>query len=149
MVDIVICVWNYKWKIDFVVWLLIDMDFYKLLMCQFVFCNKFDMMVIFSLINCVQYILLVNMIDEGELCEQFDYVCLLFLLCGEFIWLCGNMFYGKCQMFCFDFMEWFENLCLLVYYFEKCGDQYELIFEGMWFEVMFWEILVFVILMEL
>lgn len=33
MVDIVICVWIYKWKIDFIVWFLIDIDFYKFLMC--------------------------------------------------------------------------------------------------------------------
>lgn len=149
IIDIVMWVYNYKWKIDLIVWLLIDMDFYKLLMCQLVFCNWFDINVIFSLINCLFKIWLVELIDESELCEQLDYVCGLLLMWGESIWLCGNIFYGKCQMFCLDFMEFLENLCLFVYYLEKCDGQYELIFEGKWFEVMLWEIFVFVVIMEL
>ena len=149
MVDIAARVWNHKWKIDPIVRSLIDTDFYKLLMCQSVFRNKPDTVVTFSLINRAQNIPLANMIDEGELREQLDYVRSLSLTRGESTWLRGNTFYGKRQMFRPDFMEWFENLRLPEYHLEKRGNQYELTFEGLWPEVMLWEVPALSILMEL
>ena len=119
MVDIATRVWNHKWKIDPIVRSLIDTDFYKLLMCQSVFRNKRDVQVKFSLINRTKTIRLADLVDEGELREQLDYVRSLSLTRGESTWMRGNTFYGKRQMFTPDFMDWFENLRLPPYQLEK------------------------------
>lgn len=149
MVDIATRVYNHKWKIDPIVRSLIDTDFYKLLMCQSIFRNHPDARVEFSLINRSKHVPLANLIDEGELREQLDHVRSLSLSKGESTWLRGNMFYGKRQMFRFDFMEWFEGLRLPDYELKRVGDQYELTFEGTWAEVMLWEIPALSIIMEL
>ncbi|MFC6761310.1 nicotinate phosphoribosyltransferase [Sulfitobacter porphyrae] len=149
MVDIATRVWNHKWKIDPIVRSLIDMDFYKLLMCQSIFRNKPDTEVTFSLINRSDHVPLAKLIDEGELREQLDHIRSLSLSRGESTWLRGNTFYGKRQMFRPDFMEWFEGLRLPPYHLERRGDQYELTFEGKWHEVMLWEIPALAVLMEL
>ncbi|SHF11040.1 nicotinate phosphoribosyltransferase [Loktanella atrilutea] len=149
MVDIATRVWNHKWKIDPIVRSLIDTDFYKLLMCQSVFRNRRDVQVTFSLINRTKSIRLADLVDEGELREQLDYVRSLSLTRGESTWMRGNTFYGKRQMFTPDFMDWFEKLRLPPYHLEKRDGQYELTFEGSWPEVMLWEIPALAILMEL
>ncbi len=149
MVDIATRVWNHKWKIDPIVRSLIDTDFYKLLMCQSVFRNKPETHVKFSLINRTKSIRLAELVDEGELREQLDHVRSLSLTRGESTWLRGNTFYGKRQMFRPDFMEWFEGMRLPPYHLEKRDGQYELTFEGLWPEVMLWEIPALSVLMEL
>ena len=149
MVDIATRVWNHKWKIDPIVRSLIDTDFYKLLMCQSIRRNKPNTRVTYSLINRTQHVPLANIIDEGELREQLDHIRSIRLSRGESTWLRGNTFYGKRQMFRPEFMEWFENLKLPAYHLEKVGQQYELVFEGSWPEVMLWEIPALSVLMEL
>jgi nicotinate phosphoribosyltransferase len=149
MVDIATRVYNHKWKIDPIVRSLIDTDFYKLLMCQSVFRNRPDTNVRFSLINRTTSIRLADLIDEGELREQLDYVRGLRLSRGESTWMRGNTFYGKRQMFRPDFMEFLEQLRLPPYQLIKRDGQYELTFEGKWPEVMLWEIPALAILMEL
>ena len=149
MVDIATRVWNHTWKIDPIVRSLIDTDFYKLLMCQSVHRNRPDTRVTFSLINRTDAVRLADLIDEGELREQLDHVRGLRLTRGESTWLRGNTFYGKRQMFRPEFMEWFEGLRLPPYHLERRDGQYELTFEGLWPEVMLWEIPALAILMEL
>lgn len=149
MVDLATRVWNHRWKIDPIVRSLIDTDFYKLLMCQSIFRNRPDTKVEFSLLNRSKHIRLADLVDEGELREQLDYVRSLSLSRGESTWLRGNMFYGKRQMFRPDFMEWFEGMRLPPYHLEKRDGQYELTFEGRWHEVMLWEIPALAVLMEL
>ena len=149
MVDIATRVWNHRWKIDPIVRSLIDTDFYKLLMCQSIFRNRPDTNVTFSLINRSTSVRLAELVDEGELREQLDYVRSLSLTRGESTWLRGNTFYGKRQMFRPDFMEWFEGMRLPPYHLEKRDGQFELTFEGRWPEVMLWEIPALAVLMEL
>ncbi|SNY91839.1 nicotinate phosphoribosyltransferase [Cohaesibacter sp. ES.047] len=147
--DLASRVYSHRWKIDPIVRSLIDTDFYKLLMAQSVFHNKPDVHVEFSLINRSKHIPLADLIDEGELRAQLDYIRTLRLSRGESTWLRGNMFYGKRSMFHSDFMEWFEELTLPPYHLERVGDQYELSFEGPWPAVMLWEIPALSVLMEL
>ncbi len=149
MADIASRVYNHKWKIDPIVRSLIDTDFYKLLMCQSIFRNRPDTTVTFSLINRTTEVRLADLIDDGELREQLDHVRSLSLSRGESTWMRGNTFYGKRQMFRPDFMDWFEGLRLPPYQLEKRDGQYELTFEGLWPEVMLWEIPALAILMEL
>ena len=149
MVDIATRVWNHKWKIDPIVRSLIDTDFYKLLMCQSIYQYHPQTKVRFSLINRSSNVQLGELIDETELREQLDHIKGLRLTRGESTWLRGNTFYGKRQMFRPDFMEWFENLRLPDYQLEKKKGQYALTFEGLWPEVMLWEIPALSVLMEL
>ncbi len=147
--DIAARVYDHSWKIDPIVRSLLDDDFYKLLMCQSIFRNKPTTRVKFSLINRSRHIRLAEMIDEGELRAQLDHVRSLSLARGESTWLRGNTFYGKRQMFRPDFMEWFENLRLPEYHLEQRDGQFELTFEGLWPEVMLWEIPALAVIMEL
>ncbi|MBC7153037.1 MAG: nicotinate phosphoribosyltransferase [Rhodobacteraceae bacterium] len=149
MAEIATRVYNHKWKIDPIVRSLIDTDFYKLLMCQSVFRNKPDTHVGFSLINRTRTIRLADIVDEGALREQLDHIRTLSLSRGESTFLRGNTFYGKRQMFSPDFMTWFEGMRLPPYHLEKRDGQYELTFEGLWHEVMLWEIPALAVLMEL
>jgi len=147
--DIATRVYNHRWKLDPIVRSLIDTDFYKLLMCQFVHRVMPETRVTFSLINRSDHVPLARLIDEGELREQLDHIRSLSLSRGESTFLRGNMFYGTRQMFRPDFMEWFEGLRLPPYHLERVGDQYELSFEGSWAEVMLWEIPALAVMMEL
>ncbi|NCM97607.1 MAG: nicotinate phosphoribosyltransferase [Rhodobacterales bacterium] len=149
MADIATRVYNHNWKIDPIVRSLIDTDFYKLLMCQSVLRNRPDTEVTFSLINRSKSIRLADLVDEGELREQLDYIRTLRLTRGEQTFLRGNTFYGKRQMFRPDFMDWFEALQLPPYQLDKRDGQYELTFRGAWPEVMMWEIPALAVLMEL
>ena len=118
-------------------------------MCQSIFRNKPNTQVTFSVINRSKNITLAELIDEGELREQLDHIRSLGVSRGESTFLRGNTFYGKRQMFRFDFMEWFENLSLPPYHLEKRDGQFELTFEGKWHEVMLWEVPALSVLMEL
>ncbi|MEM6847903.1 MAG: nicotinate phosphoribosyltransferase [Pseudomonadota bacterium] len=149
MSDIANRVWSHKWKIDPIVRSLIDTDFYKLLMCQSVYRNRPDTVVTFSLINRSHNIRLADIVDEGELREQLDHIRALSLSRGESTWLRGNTFYGKRQMFSAEFMAWFEGLRLPPYHLERRDGQFALTFEGVWPEVMLWEIPALTVLMEL
>ena len=149
MVDIATRVHNHKWKIDPIVRSLIDTDFYKLLMCQFVFRRYPETRVTYKLINRSTSLPLADLVDERELREQLDHIRSLSLSRGESTWLRGNTFYGKRQMFGHAFLEWFEQLKLPAYSLERRGDQYELTFEGRWPEAMLWEITALSVIMEL
>ncbi len=148
-VDIAARVYNHNWKIDPIVRSLIDTDFYKLLMCQFVLGRSPRKQVVFRLINRNPRIALAELIDEGELREQLDHIRTLRLSRGESTWLWGNMFYGKRQMFRPDFMSWFEDLSLPEYRLDTKEGNFELSFDGNWPEVMLWEIPALAVITEL
>jgi nicotinate phosphoribosyltransferase len=149
MVDIANRVHDHGWRIDPIVRSVLDTDFYKLLMLQTVFRRHADVEVEFSLINRSTTVPLAELVDEGELRAQLDYIRTLRLSRGESTWLRGNTFYGKRQMFGPEFMEWLEAFRMPEYQLERRGDQYELTFRGSWPEVMMWEIPALAVLMEL
>ena len=148
-VDIASRVYNHNWKIDPIVRSLIDTDFYKLLMCQFIWRNSPETRVTFELVNRSSEVRLAEMIDEGELREQLEHIRTLSLSRGESTFLRGNTFYGMRQMFRPDFMTWFENLKLPSFDLRKRGSQFELVFEGAWPEVMLWEIPALAVITEM
>jgi len=148
-IDIAARVYNHSWKIDPVVRSLIDTDFYKLLMCQFILLKHPKTEVKFKLINRSYQVPLAQLIDRKELEDQLDHIRTLRLSKGESTWLRGNMFYGTRSMFSPDFIDWFENLRLPPYQLEVKGDQFELSFVGYWPEVMLWEIPALAVLTEL
>ena len=149
MIDIASRVYNHNWKIDPIVRSLLDIDFYKLLMAQFVLRNAPDVSVKFSVLNRSSKILLAEIIDEEELREQLDHIRDLSLSRGESTWLRGNLFYGKRAIFRPSFIDWLEKLKLPEYEIRKKDGQFEISFEGPWAEAMFWEVPVLSVLTEL
>ncbi|MCY3877581.1 MAG: nicotinate phosphoribosyltransferase [Rhodobacteraceae bacterium] len=148
-VDIATRVYNHNWKIDPIVRSLIDTDFYKLLMCQFVLRNSPRTQVTYKLVNRSREVPLAERVSEDELREQLDHIRTLRLTRGESTWLRGNTFYGRRQMFRHDFINWLENLRLPPYRLKRSGRQFELTFEGSWPEVMLWEIPALAVITEL
>lgn len=149
MVDIATRMFNQNWKIDPIVRSILDTDFYKILMNQFIYRNTKDVVVKFKLINRSKDISLVDLISEQELRDQLDQARTLKLSRGEATWLRGNQFYGKNMMFTPEFISWLEDFRLPKYNLEKNLGNYELTFEGKWNEVSLWEIPALSIVTEL
>ena len=110
--DIARRVYDNAWKLDPVVRSLLDTDFYKLLMLQMIWRLYPEVDATFSLINRTKTVLLTEEIDEQELREQLDYVRGLRFTKKEMIWLAGNTFYGRKQIFAPDFLAWLADFQL-------------------------------------
>ncbi|MCP1198826.1 nicotinate phosphoribosyltransferase [Notoacmeibacter sp. MSK16QG-6] len=147
--DIAKRVHDHTWKLDPIVRSLLDTDFYKLLMLQMIWKMHRDLPVTFSLINRKPEIRLADEIDEAVLREQLDHARTVMLSKKERIWLAGNTFYGRTQIFEPDFLEWFADFRLPDYELAVRDGQFELAFSGPWCEVTMWEIPALAILMEL
>ena len=89
-----------------------------------------EQQVTFSVINRSKHVRLADVIDEGELRAQLDHARSIRFSKKELIWLAGNTFYGKTQMFSSDFINWLANFRLPEYELNKVDGQYELHFHG-------------------
>ena len=104
--DIATRTYNHGWRLDPIVRSLLDTDFYKLLMLQMIREFYPDTRTTFSVINRSKHVRLAEVIDEGELRAQLDHARSIRFSKKELIWLAGNTFYGKTQMFSPDFINW-------------------------------------------
>ncbi|MGF7008441.1 nicotinate phosphoribosyltransferase [Aminobacter sp. BE322] len=147
--DIARRVYNHTWKLDPIVRSLLDTDFYKLLMLQMIWGMHPKVDATFSLINRATSVKLAEEIDEGELREQLDHARTLRFSKKEMIWLGGNNFYGRKQIFEPEFLAWLEDFQLPEYHLEKRDGQYELTFAGPWMYTSMWEIPALAIINEL
>ncbi|MBW6423559.1 nicotinate phosphoribosyltransferase [Rhizobium sp. XQZ8] len=147
--DIATRVYNHTWKLDPIIRSLIDTDFYKLLMLQMIWKLYPDVDVTFSLINRTTKVRLADEIDEGELREQLDHARTVGLSKKEMIWLTGNTFYGRKQIFEPEFLNWLSTYKLPEYELSKHNGQYELTFHGKWVDTTMWEIPALAIINEL
>lgn len=147
--DIARRVYNHTWKLDPIVRSLLDTDFYKLLMLQMIWGMHGKVDATFSLINRATSVKLAEEIDEGELREQLDHARSLRFSKKEMIWLGGNNFYGRKQIFEPEFLAWLEDFQLPEYHLEKRDGQYELTFAGPWMYTTLWEIPALAIINEL
>jgi nicotinate phosphoribosyltransferase len=147
--DIARRVYNHAWKLDPIVRSLLDTDFYKLLMLQMIWGMYPKVDATFSLINRTTSARLAEEIDEGALREQLDHARTLRFGKKEMIWLAGNSFYGRKQIFEPEFLSWLENFRLPEYELEKRDGQYELHFHGPWMYTSMWEIPALAIINEL
>ncbi|MDO6967067.1 nicotinate phosphoribosyltransferase [Rhizobium alvei] len=147
--DIARRVYNHAWKLDPIVRSLLDTDFYKLLMLQMIWKLHPDVDATFSLINRTRSVRLADDIDEQELRDQLDHVRSLRFTKKEMIWLAGNTFYGRKQIFEPDFLAWLSTFRLPEYKLERRDGQFELTFEGRWKETTMWEIPALAIINEL
>ncbi|MGC4024222.1 MAG: nicotinate phosphoribosyltransferase [Mesorhizobium sp.] len=147
--DIARRVYDHAWKLDPIVRSLLDTDFYKLLMLQMIWGMYPKVNATFSLINRTTKVKLAKEIDEQELREQLDHARTVRITKKEMIWLAGNSFYGRKQIFEPEFLAWLENFQLPEYRLERVGDQYELEFPGPWMHTSMWEIPALAIINEL
>ena len=147
--DIASRTYNHGWRLDPIVRSLLDTDFYKLLMLQMIREFYPDQQVTFSVINRSRHVRLGEIIDEQELRAQLDHARSIRFSKKELIWLAGNTFYGKTQMFSPDFINWLATFRLPEYELRKVDGQYELHFHGPWTHTTMWEIPALAILNEL
>ena len=147
--DIARRVYNHAWKLDPIVRSLLDTDFYKLLMLQMIWGMYPKVDATFSLINRTKSVRLADEIDEHELREQLDHARTLRFAKKEMIWLGGNTFYGRKQIFEPEFLAWLEDFRLPEYELRKRDGQYELEFPGPWMYTTLWEIPALAIINEL
>src|SRR3978361_248792 len=147
--DIASRTYNHGWRLDPIVRSLLDTDFYKLLMLQMIREFYPEQQVTFSVINRSKHVRLGEVIDESELRAQLDHARTLRFAKKELIWLAGNTFYGKTQMFSPDFIKWLAAFRLPEYELHKVDGQYELHFHGPWAHTTMWEIPALAIVNEL
>lgn len=147
--DIATRTYDHNFRLDPIVRSLLDTDFYKLLMLQMIRHIHPDVHATFALINRTKTVQLADIIDEGELRAQLDHARNMRFTKKELIWLAGNSFYGKAQMFSPDFIAWLADFRLPDYDLRKIGGQYELHFDGPWTHTSMWEIPALAIINEL
>jgi nicotinate phosphoribosyltransferase len=129
---------------------LLDTDFYKLLMLQFIWKHYPRTHVSFSLFNRTTSVHLANMFSREELIHQMEHVRGLRFRRSELVWLAGNTFYGRRGIFEPAFLEWLERDFRLSDYELSVKDgQFHLSFDGLWTETTMWELYALSILDEL
>jgi nicotinate phosphoribosyltransferase len=141
---------NHNWALDPITRSLLDTDFYKLLMLQFIWKHFPQSAASFSLNNRSPQLRLADLIDIGELREQLEETRKLRFSKSELIWLAGNTFYGTSGIFEPAFLEWLEHAFRLADYELSVQDgQFSLSFVGRWVETTLWEIYALSIISEL
>ena len=149
-VDLATRVHNHTYRIDPIVRSLLDTDFYKLLMAQYVHATHAGVGVTFTMKNRTSAVRLADCIDEGELRAQLDHVRSLRFTRSELIWLQGNTFYGQTGIFTPAFIEALRHLALPPYVLERdATGEYVLSFTGDWLSVTLWEIAALAVVNEL
>ena len=132
---------DHNWEIDPITRSLLDTDFYKLLMLQFIWKCFPRTRASFSLINRSTDLRLADHIDVEELREQLEQTRKRRFHKSELIWLAGNTFYGHQGIFEPDFIEYLERDFRLSDYELSVQDgQFSLSFQGLWTETTMWEI---------
>jgi len=141
---------NHNWELDPVIRSLLDTDFYKLLMLQFIWKHFPATRVSFSVVNRTDVVRPADMFSRDELTHQMEHVRRLRFRRSELVWLAGNTFYGRRGIFEPAFLEWLEQDFRLSDYEISVDDgQYNLTFDGLWLETTLWELYALPILSEL
>ncbi|MGB3502744.1 MAG: nicotinate phosphoribosyltransferase [Mesorhizobium sp.] len=147
--DIAQRVYDHTWKLDPIVRSLLDTDFYKLLMLQMIWGVYPKVDATFQLINRATRYRLAEEIDIEELRVQLDHARTVRFSKKEMIWLAGNTFYGRKQIFSPEFLDWLKDFQLPEYELSRKDGQFELTFHGRWVETSMWEIPALTIINEL
>ncbi len=141
---------DHNWELDPITRSLLDTDFYKLLMLQFIWKQFPKTTASFSFINRSIDVRLADLINTDELREQLEQTKKLRFYKSELIWLAGNTFYGHRGIFEPDFLEWLERDFRLSDYELSMEDgQFSLSFRGLWTETTMWEIYALSVISEL
>ena len=141
---------NHNWKLDPIVRSLLDTDFYKLLMLQFIWKNFPTTHVTSEIHNRTLHVRLADHISSAALRDQMEHVRSLRLRRSELIWLAGNTFYGVRHIFHPDFLAWLDrDFRLSDYTITEADGQLILRFSGLWTEVTLWEVYSLAIVSEM
>ncbi len=141
---------NHNWKLDPIVRSLLDTDFYKLLMLQFIWKNFPQVHVTSEVTNRTVKMRLAERVGAPALIEQMEHVRQLRFRRSELVWLAGNTFYGTRTIFSPEFLEWLENdFKLSEYEVSEHDGQLVLRFSGKWADVTMWEVYALAIVSEL
>ena len=132
---------DHNWELDPITRSLLDTDFYKLLMLQFIWKHFPRTCATFTLVNRSSAVLLGNVVSVDELREQLEATRKLRFHKSEMIWLAGNTFYGRRGIFEPAFLEWLErDFRLSEFELSTHEGQIALRFDGLWTETTMWEI---------
>lgn len=132
---------DHNWELDPITRSLLDTDFYKLLMLQFIWKHYPQTRATFKLINRTSAVHLGEVIDVEQLREQLEHTRKLRFSRSELIWLAGNSFYGRRGIFEPAFLEWLErDFRLSDYELSVENGQLNLEFHGLWSATSMWEI---------
>jgi len=141
---------NHNWKLDPIVRSLLDTDFYKLLMLQFIWKNFPHVHVTSEVTNRTVKMRLAERVGAAALIEQMEHVRQLKFRRSEMVWLAGNMFYGTRSIFSPEFLDWLDNdFKLSEYEVSEHDGQLVLRFHGKWTDVTMWEVYALAIVSEL
>ena len=141
---------NHNWKLDPIVRSLLDTDFYKLLMLQFIWKNFPHTRVTSEVTNRTVRVRLADRVSAAALVEQMEHVRGLKFTRSELVWLAGNTFYGTRWIFEPAFLDWLEKQFRLSdYEVSEQDGQLVLRFSGLWTEVTMWEVYALAIVSEL
>jgi nicotinate phosphoribosyltransferase len=140
---------NHNWELDPVTRSLLDTDFYKLLMLQFIWKHYPKTRVQFTLFNRSSSGP-VDTFAHEELIAQLDHARELRFRRSELVWLAGNTFYGRRGIFEPAFLEWLERDFRLSDYELSVKDgRFHLSFDGLWTDTTMWELYSLSIINEL
>ena len=132
---------DHNWEMDPITRSLLDTDFYKLLMLQFIWKNFPRIRATFTLINRTSSVHLGEIIGEAQLREQLEATRKLRFHKSELVWLAGNTFFGRRNIFEPAFLDWLERDFRLSDYELSVEDgRLQLRFEGLWSATSMWEI---------
>ncbi|MFZ0742852.1 MAG: nicotinate phosphoribosyltransferase [Terracidiphilus sp.] len=132
---------DHNWELDPITRSLLDTDFYKLLMLQFIWKHFPKTRAMFTLVNRSSAVPLGEIVNVDELREQLEATRKLRFHKSELIWLAGNMFYGRRGIFEPGFLEWLErDFRLSDFDLSVENGQISLRFDGLWTESTLWEI---------
>jgi nicotinate phosphoribosyltransferase len=141
---------DHNWELDPITRSLLDTDFYKLLMLQFIWKNFPRVHTSFTLMNRTTSVRLAETVSLDDVREQLEAARGLRLHKSELIWLAGNTFYGRRGMFEPAFLEWLErDFRLSDFELSEEDGQILLRFSGLWTETTMWEIYALSIIDEL
>lgn len=147
---------DHSYHIDPIVRSLLDTDFYKLLMLQFIWKKYYHTRVSFAVTNRTKSVKLANEVNIDELRAQLDYVRTLRFRESELVWLRGQTFYGTRGLFEEGFIDFLRTFKLPEYNLDYEVDedknltgQFDLEFIGTWPETTMWEIYALEIINEM
>jgi len=141
---------DHNWELDPITRSLLDTDFYKLLMLQFIWKHFPRTRATFTLTNRTAAVPLGQVVNVIQLREQLEAVRSLRFHKSELIWLAGNTFYGRRGIFEPAFLNWLEHDFRLSDFELRLEDgQISLRFDGPWTATTMWEIYALEVIDEL
>ena len=141
---------DHNWELDPITRSLLDTDFYKLLMLQFIWKHFPATRATFTVTNRTSAVPLGDIVNVDELREQLQATQRLRFHKSEIIWLAGNTFYGRRGIFEPAFLAWLERDFRLSDFQLSVEDgQISLSFDGLWKESTMWEIYALAVIDEL